>query len=222
AYNVSFGWTNPEPRSLEAQMLEPLLNEHPIELGLRGRERETEALLGADPAYRTAFAAAFPESNGEVTFERIVKAIAAYERTLISGASPFDAYVFRGEHDALSPAAKRGMALFFSDRTGCSGCHVVFNFGGNWRDARGETGAPTFARNGVSERPMRVPTLRNISKTAPYMHDGRFATLDEVLDHYVDAGHERTDSRLRAFELNAQERADLVAFLRSEEHTSEL
>lgn len=205
AYNTSFGWAKPNVRSLEEQMLEPLLNDHPIELGLRGREADVAAELGRDPAYARAFSAAFPDAAG-VRFDLIVKAIAAYERTLISGNSPFDAYVFRGEHAAMPADAKRGMALFFSERTGCSGCHSGFNFAGNWRDAQGATGEPSFAKNGASEQPMRVPTLRNIALTAPYMHDGRFATLEAVLDHYVAA-------QLRPFTLTADERRDLLAFL---------
>ena len=208
AYNLSFGWAQPNVRSLEAQMLEPLLNEHPIELGLKGREAQVASEIGRDPAYAAGFAASFPDAATGVRFDHLVKAIAAYERTLISGGSAFDAYVFRGEHQAMPAEAKRGMALFFSERTGCSGCHSGFNFAGAWRDAQGATGEPSLAKNGVSEGPMRVPTLRNVSLTAPYMHDGRFATLDAVLDHYVAA-------QLRPFTLDTEERGDLIAFLDS-------
>jgi cytochrome c peroxidase len=155
-----------------------------------------------------------------VTFEHLVKAIAAFERTLISGDAPFDAYVFAGKHDSLSAPAKEGMALFYSERVGCAGCHSGFNFSGNWRDARGETGRASFARNGTSERPLRVPTLRNVALTAPYMHDGRFASLDEVLGHYSDlalapGGAARIDRRLPRSALGAGERAALRAFLES-------
>ncbi len=185
AYNVSFGWTKPDLASLEAQMLEPLLNEHPVELGLAGRQQQAAATVATDPAYAASFAAAFPESHAPVSFDNIVKAIAAFERTLISGDSAFDRYVFGGQQDALSPSAKRGMALFFSARAGCSGCHSGFNFSGSWRDVEGDTGKPPFVSNGTTPEPLRVPTLRNISLTAPYMHDGRFATLEAVLEHYA-------------------------------------
>jgi cytochrome c peroxidase len=222
AYNVSFGWTDPNMRSLEAQMLQPLLNEHPVELGVRGREDAVVAALQADDSYRAAFQSAFPDSEGKVTFPRMVNAIAAFERTLISGDSPFDAYVFGGQHQALSAAAKRGMTLFYSARVGCSVCHSGFNFAGNWRDAKGATGSPSFADNGMNGPPMRVPTLRNITMTAPYMHDGRFDTLDAVLDHYVAAGKGAAHGarpgrgpRLRSFDLTATERADLIEFLNS-------
>jgi cytochrome c peroxidase len=222
AYNVSFGWTKPELGSLEAQMREPLLNEHPVEVGMAGREQAVAGTLAADNSYATAFAAAFEDGGAAVTFDHIVKAIAAFERTLISGDSPFDRYVFNGQHDALSPAAKRGMAWFFSPRAGCSTCHSGFNFAGNWRDSEGETGKSSFANNGTGDQPMRVPTLRNIALTAPYMHDGRLPTLDAVLDHYAQiAETARTDTqasidpRLRTFDLGQPERADVIAFLDS-------
>ncbi len=222
AYNVSFGWTKRDLGSLEAQMLEPLLNQHPVEIGMSGRQQAVADTLAADPTYTTSFAAVFPDEHPAVTFEHVVKAIAAFERTLISGDSPFDRYVFNGQHDALSPAAKQGMALFFSPRSGCSTCHSGFNFSGNWRDSEGATGNPSFANNGTSERPMRVPTLRNITLTAPYMHDGRFPTLEAVVDHYARvAEHARegpdknTDARLRTFDLTASEKAQLIAFLSS-------
>lgn len=221
AYNISFGWAKPKVRSLEAQMLEPLLNEHPVELGLKGREAAACAALAADPTYAGAFAAAFAGAPGQaVSFDHIVKAIAAFERTLISGDSPFDRYVFSGAHDALSEQAKRGMALFFATRVGCAQCHSGFNFSGNWRDAKGATGGASFAVNGTSARALRVPTLRNVALTAPYMHDGRFATLPAVLEHYSELGARAArgivqDQRLPRAPLTAQERADLIAFLES-------
>jgi cytochrome c peroxidase len=149
-----------------------------------------------------------------VSFDNLVKAIAAFERTLIYGNSPFDRYVFSGDHEALSAQAKRGMHLFYSSRAGCASCHSGFNFEGNWRDAQGQTGKPAFADNGLGGQPMRVPTLRNIALTAPYMHDGRFTTLEAVLDHYARAAEQHLgDARLHSFNLTVGERADLIAFL---------
>lgn len=229
AYNVSFGWTEPQLSSLESQMLEPLLNRHPVELGMAGRQPAVNRTLAADPAYATAFGAVFPDEGPPVTFDHLVKAIAAFERTLISGNSPFDRYVFGGQHDALSPEARQGMALFFSPRAGCSQCHTGFNFSGNWRDSDGPTGEASFADNGASRQPMRVPTLRNIALTAPYMHDGRFPTLEAVVDHYAQMAEKARaagadgagiDPRLRTFDLTQPERAELVAFLKSLTDTS--
>lgn len=219
AYNISFGWDTRHVRSLEEQMLTPLLNEHPIELGLKGHETALAGTLAADEAYARAFAESFPGADPPVTFAHVVKAIAAFERTLISGGSPFDAYVFGGEHSALGSEAKAGMALFYSSRVGCSGCHSGFNFAGNWRDREGETGRVSFARDGTSQEPLRVPTLRNVALTAPYMHDGRFASLDAVLAHYSDLARERQaariDPRLPRAPLAEAERAQLKAFLES-------
>jgi cytochrome c peroxidase len=214
AYNISYGWIRPELQSLEAQMLEPLLNEHPVELGLAGRQAHVCDLLAAQPTYRAAFAQAFPQVPQPVSFDNLVRAIAAFERTLIYGNSPFDRYVFGGEHDAISVQAKRGMQLFYSSRGGCGSCHSGLNFEGNWRDAQGQTGKPGFANDGIGDQPIRVPTLRNIALTAPYMHDGRLPTLEAVLDHYArTAGRPGGDARLRLFNLSAAERGDLIAFL---------
>lgn len=208
AYNVSFGWSNPSVRSLEDQMRQPMLNDHPVEMGLKGREQAVLAELVN--AWRPDFIAAFPEAQGHIEFDHLIKAIAAFERTLISGHSPFDEYVFNGKHDALTPEAKRGMALFYSERLGCANCHSGFNFSGAWRDAQGATAEPTFANNGVGSAAVRVPTLRNVALTAPYMHDGSLSTLEAVLDHY-----QRANPPLRAFTLTEAERQELIAFLQS-------
>ena len=229
AYNVSYGWTDPKVASLEAQMLQPLLNQHPIELGTQPRVLVRS--LTQDMTYANQFAAAFPAATPRatpdraaatpaITFDHVIKAIAAYERTLVCGDSDFDRYVFGGRHDALSPAAKRGMALFFSQSAGCGRCHFGFNFSGHWRDSQGATGKASFANNGVGIQRMRIPTLRNIAQTAPYMHGGRFATLEAVVDHYAKTAeaarrdsHIKIDIRLRSFNPSNPDRDDLLAFL---------
>jgi cytochrome c peroxidase len=202
-------------------MRQPLLNRHPVEIGLDPHDPKVIAVIEADATYPRQFAAAFA-GDGTISVAHVIKAIATFERTLLDGSSPFDAYVFAGQHDALSAGAKRGMALFFSARVGCAGCHSGFNFSGNWRDDKGATGRPSFADDGLGAGPMRVPTLRNIALTAPYMHDGRFATLAAVLAHYQrvgktpDSAHGgQRDPRLKSFTLDATERADLEAFLDS-------
>lgn len=216
AYNISFGWDKPQVRSLEAQMRQPMFSTHPIELGLAGRATAVCTELAQEPRYRDAFATAFP-ADPAVNLDHLIKAIAAFERTLIFGRSTFDRYVFQGDHDALSGAARRGMALFFSARGGCSGCHSGINFSGNWRDAQGATGAASFARNGTTTTPLRVPTLRNIALTAPYMHDGRYATLAQVLEHYSQLAQRGAlpDRRLPHVAFSVSERLELIAFLES-------
>lgn len=214
AYNASYGWRDPDTRSLEQQMRGPLFNEHPRELGLAGREPQVIEALERDPETRRGFLAAFPAEPRPVTMDNVIRAIAAYERTLLSGDSPFDRYVFAGDHDALDAAQKLGMQLFFS-RAGCSACHGGINFAGPWTDQQRPAAEPVFADTGTGMA-VRVPTLRNLSATAPYLHDGRLATLDEVLGNYERlAADPAADPRLRRAPLTTEERAALRAFLRA-------
>jgi cytochrome c peroxidase len=211
SYNASLGWQDAKLRTLEQQMRGPLF--HPLELGLAGREALVETALAADAAMADAFAEAFPEAPRAVSMDNVIRAIAAYERTLFAGYSPFDRYVFGGEHDALDAAQKRGMQLFFSARSGCSVCHSGINFAGPWVDATQPVAAPAFADTGTGQK-VRVPTLRNLAATGPFMHDGRFATLDAVLDQYERvAADPAADARLRRAPLTTEQRADLVRFL---------
>jgi cytochrome c peroxidase len=213
AYNASLGWNDTGIRTFEQQMRGPLFNEHPRELGLAGREAAVEHTLAGDASLVQAFAVAFPGEQRAATLGQAIRAIAAYERTLIGGQSAFDRYVFRGEHDALDAAQKRGMRLFFSERSGCSACHGGINFAGPWVDRAQPLARAIFADTGTGQA-VRVPTLRNLAATAPYMHDGRFASLDEVLDHYERlATDPAADARLRRALLTTEERADLAAFL---------
>ena len=213
AYNPSLGWRDAGITTLERQMLGPLFNEHPPELGLAGHEPQVERALSADAGMRTGFAAAFP---GEpVSMRNAIRAIAAYERTLLSGQSPFDRYVFGGEHSALSGVQKRGMDIFFSARGGCAGCHGGINLAGDWADRDHPDAKASFADAGTGET-VRVPTLRNVALTAPYLHDGRLATLDAVLDHYEKlAADPAADPRLRRDRLTTDERVALREFLYS-------
>lgn len=212
AYSPSLGWNDTGVHSLEQQMRGPLFNQHPTELGLAGRESSLEQALSADAGMAAEFAAAFPRDAPAVTVDNAIRAIAAYERTLVAGSSAFDRYVYAGEHDALDAAQKRGMQLFFGD-SGCSSCHGGINFAGPWVDRDQPVAQAIFADTGTG-RSVRVPTLRNLAATAPYMHDGRFASLDAVLDHYEKlAADPAADARLRRAPLTTAQRADLVAFL---------
>ncbi|HEV7608271.1 MAG TPA: cytochrome c peroxidase [Steroidobacteraceae bacterium] len=215
AYDASLGWRDANVRTLEQQMRGPLFNEHPRELGLAGRESVVVQTLSADPSLASEFKAAFPGTASAVSMENVIRAIAAYERTLFAGGSAFDRYVFAGDHRALSDRQKTGMNLFFSARAGCSQCHAGINFNGAWVDRDHPEAAPSFADTGTGER-VRVPTLRNLVVTAPYMHDGRFMGLDAVLDHYEQlAADPAADARLRRAPLTTGERDDLREFLLS-------
>ena len=239
AYNASYGWADGATRTLEAQMAVPMFNEHPIELGLKGREAEIVARFRSQPVDAALFRAAFPAEAEPVTFVNIVKAIASFERTIVSAGSPLDRYLYRDERTAMSPAALRGMKLYFSDRLACGFCHGGFNLSGPTDHDGSEPVAPTFhntalynvdGRGGypASDRGLfdktgtpsdmgafRAPTLRNIGVTAPYMHDGSVPTLEAAISHYATRGvaSPLRSPRLKGFTLTTQETRDLVAFL---------
>jgi cytochrome c peroxidase len=213
AYNSSLGWRDPEITTFEQQMLGPLFNTHPVELGLAGRAAMLEKTLSADVKLKREFARAFPGERTPVTMDNVIRAIAAYERTLVSAGSPFDRYVFAGQHDALSGSQKRGMELFFSERAGCARCHGGINFAGEWVDREHPTARAVLVDAGTGE-PTRIPTLRNLTATAPYLHDGRFATLDAVLEHYEKlAADPAVDRRFARPPLTTEERVLLRDFL---------
>lgn len=205
-YNASYTWDNTRVRSLEQQALVPMFNTHPIELGVEGHQSEIVARFRDDASTAAMFRAAFPEKRRPVSIRNIANALASFERALISGHSPYDRLVYGDDENALSPPAWRGMRLFFSERAGCSTCHQGFNFSGESRYAGHSKTRPVLVRNGVTNGAFRVPTLRNVELTAPYMHDGSIATIEDVIQRYVTA---------RKLTLNAAEQSDLAAFLRS-------
>ena len=110
-YNASYGWSD-RTWSLESQMDVPMYNEHPIEMGLKGHEAEVLARFAADADYVERFRTAFPREPHPITLPNIVKAIASFERIIVSADSPFDRYLYKDDHSGMSPAAKRGEATF--------------------------------------------------------------------------------------------------------------
>jgi cytochrome c peroxidase len=212
AYSASLTWADARLTRLEDQARIPMFNEHPVELGLSGHEEELLRRLRAHPGYRGMFSAAFPDDADPVTLANVTRAVASFERTLISGDSPYDRLVYRDDTGALSESAKRGMRLFFSERLNCSRCHGGFTFSGPIAFEGLRPIAPTFHNNGLynlrgtgdypDDDPglygvtgrkedmgrFRAPTLRNIELTAPYMHDGSVATLADVIEHYARGG----------------------------------
>jgi cytochrome c peroxidase len=218
AYNASYGWTD-RTSTLESQMEVPMYNEHPVEMGLRGHEAEVIDRFVADADYVVRFRAAFPGERNPITFANVVKAIAAFERSIVSADSAFDRYRYENDESGMPPAAKRGMALFFSDRLKCGECHASVNLSGPTTFTGATPADPDtlFHDTGVTAEPakFRAPTLRNIAVTAPYMHDGSIGTLKEVVAHYAQGGrHKRPKSdKVRGFAISAAEVDDLVAFL---------
>jgi cytochrome c peroxidase len=197
--------------SLEEQALMPMRN---------AAEMATDfprmlATLQADPRVRGQLAKAFPGETA-ITPAIIARAIAAYERTLVSGPARFDRWA-RGDANAMSAAAVRGFALF-AGRGGCSRCHqgAQFSDGGfhdiGLPDADRGRGAITGRRR--DDHGFRTPMLREIGRSAPYMHDGSLPDLAAVVDHYADGAVQRRGVPARVT-LSAAERRDLVTFLQS-------
>lgn len=218
AYAPVLTWADNTLTRLTDQMLTPMFNDDPVELGLGGMEQELLDRLQADETYQSLFPDAFPEEPDPFTVDNVTKAIASFERILISGDSPADRFR-QGNPAALSSSARDGRDLFFSDVIGCSNCHSGddhvfftsnFDFEGrsiphiqfdntglyNLTGPDGEDGwypEPNTGLYALTGNPdqmgrFKVPTLRNVALTAPYMHDGSIATLDEVLDHYAAGG----------------------------------
>jgi cytochrome c peroxidase len=211
AYVSRLTWANPLLEHLEDQALTPMFGDNPVEMGMGGREERLVELLRSDPSYKVALPDVFPDDADPFSVLNAVRAIAAFVRSIVSFNSPYDHFL-AGDATALTPAAERGMQLFFSERLECFHCHGGFNFTDsttheNTRvDSVGfhNTGLYNIDANGAypaentglydmtgQRRDMgrfRAPTLRNIALTGPYMHDGSIATLEEVIAHYQRGG----------------------------------
>ena len=252
AYHPRYTWANPVVSTLEDQALGPMFGEAPVELGTP-EEAALVARFEDDAMYVLLFDAAFPDDPDPISLGNIVRAIASYERTLMSGDSPYDRYIYQADDAALSDAALRGLELFNRERLECFHCHGGFNFtdsvahDGTISDdvAFHNTGLYNIDGRGGYPEPnrglyehtgdrrdmgrFRSPSLRNIAVTAPYMHDGTIATLDEVLDHYAAGGRTVTEGPhvgvgsesplknifMHGFTLTAEERGDVLALLNS-------
>jgi cytochrome c peroxidase len=250
AYAPTLTWASPVLRELERQALVPMFGESPVELGLSGMEDELLARLRAEPRYEELFAQAFEGTRDPISVDAVAKALAAFERTLISARSPWDRYA-AGDESAVDESVRRGADFFFSEEAECFHCHGGFLFSSAVDHAGNVFDQASFQNNGLYDvdgrgaypadntglyehtaepRDMgrfKPPTLRNIARTAPYMHDGSLATLDDVLEHYAAGGTVTAegpnagDGRLspnkslfvHGFELTAERRADLLAFL---------
>jgi len=213
AFSTTLNWANPNERTLEQQMRTPIFGTNPVELGVNdGNRQEVLARFQADASYVKGFKAVFVDEADPINWDNIIKAIAAFERTLISADSRYDQSV--AGKITLTAQEMRGQKLFFSDQAKCLQCHGSPNFNDQFstaasvqRDPRfhntglfnmGGTGAYPEPNRGVYEITQlaqdmgrfRAASLRNIELTAPYMHDGSMATLEAVLDFYAAGGRE--------------------------------
>jgi cytochrome c peroxidase len=253
AYAAVLTWGNPSLTRLEDQALVPMFGTRPVELGLPMGDPALLPRLKAEPRYQALFAQAFDVDGDPFSLDHVTQALATFERTIISASSPYDRYHAERDDAAISTAARRGETLFFSQPLSCFRCHGGFTFSGavdfEGRRDRGvefhntglynlagalsypaaNTGIYEFTRKPEDVGKFKAPTLRNIAVTAPYMHDGSIATLEDVLAHYAAGGrtipsgpdqgigHDNPNKNpaLRGFALSPDQREDLVAFLRS-------
>ncbi len=253
AYAATMTWANPVLTTLEQQARVPMFGIDPIvELGIRGKETEVLGALRAEEKYSTLFPAAFPGEADALTLDNVVRALASFQRTLISGRSAFDRYRYDGDANALTAEQKRGLELFGSETLECFHCHGGFNFtdavafegvpgerrfhntglyniGGTGAFPPGNHGLIEFTGVASDMGKFKAPTLRNIEKTAPYMHDGSIATLEEVIEHYAAGGRTITSGPyagvgkanpfksgfIVTFTISRDDKAAVVAFLRA-------
>lgn len=252
AWFSTLTWANPLLTELEKQIPIPMFGEFPVELGITGKEQEVLDRLRADPRYRQMFAAAFPGEAEPITWKNIVYALATFVRGLVSFDSAYDRYL-AGDRTALSPSAVRGMQMFFSEELECHHCHTGFNLSASTTfsgavfierpffntglyniDGKGayppdNQGVKELTNDPTDMGRFRPPSLRNVALTAPYMHDGSMATLEEVIRFYERGGRKIArgpyagDGRLSplknglvsGFTLTDAQRQDLIAFLES-------
>jgi cytochrome c peroxidase len=253
AYFTSLTWMNPKLTSLEAQVLVPLFADAPKELAAAAHLPKLLERLRTDAVYAPLFTAAFADEATRYSTTSVTRALACFVRSLISANTPYDRYTYGGDDDAISESAKRGLALFNSDKAECYHCHGGPNFSVSFRSAdtadapaaffntglynvggRGSYPAPNVGIQELTGRSQdngkfRPPSLRNVALTAPYMHDGSVATLEEVVELYNQGGrnvtegpnagdgrlHPHKDPLVHPLRLSEQDKADLVAFLRS-------
>jgi len=204
--------------SLEEQATGPMVN--PIEMGNPSHAAVVERLKQI-VGYREAFQRVF--GTGDFTIEHVAKAIAAYERTNLSGNAPLDRFR-AGDNTALSEAAQRGLALF-EGKARCVRCHTpgtftdeqFHNLGVGMVKPQPDLGRYDITKQEQAKGAFKTPTLRDSALTAPYFHDGSAQTLEEVVEYYNKGGIQNPylSKEMVPLNLTAQEKADLVAFLQS-------
>jgi cytochrome c peroxidase len=215
AWSLAQFWDGRAP-SLEAQAIGPMAN--PIEMG-NSHQAIVKTLQGIE-GYKPLFKASF--GDDAIDMDRIAKAIATFERTVVSGDSPYDRWK-AGQAKGMSPAAQNGLKVF--KKAQCDACHEGQNFTSNMYSNIGvgiDKPTPDVGRVEISKDPedwgaFKTPTLRDIEHTGPYMHDGSLKTLEEVVDYYDKGGtpNKNLDRKIKPQHLTATEKADLVAFMKA-------
>jgi cytochrome c peroxidase len=260
AYNKTQFWDGREP-TLEAQSKQPFLN--PVEMALPDHDYIID-IVRRDPEYVASFRAVFNVSAAEINIDQVAMAIAAFERTRISGDTPFDSFYFGDDQGALTEAQKRGLEVYLNEGR-CVSCHVIeqtsalftdhlfHNIGVGFKTVKGKihviaeefikskrkgtnvdfavlssSNVSQLGRFAITEDltdmgAFKTPTLRNIDKTAPYMHDGSLEKLEDVVTFYNNGGRlAETDplddflsGGIRPLNLTDQQQQDLVEFMKA-------
>ena len=200
--------------TLEMQVLVPIQEHNEFNHNIV----EIAKLLQKDSTYVAMSLAAYNRQPDPFV---ITRALANYERTFISGNSRYDQYAFQGKKKALTPIEKNGMKLFFSDRLQCGSCHGGFNFTNYAIENNGaladytDPGRFRFSKDSADMAKFKVPSLRNVALTAPYMHNGEIASLEEVIERYNQGGvnHIYKNERIQPLHLTEIEKNELIQFL---------
>jgi cytochrome c peroxidase len=202
--------------TLEMQILVPIQEAHELDFNivLAGRR------VAKDSIYKAMSLAAYERAPDPYVLTR---SIAAFERSVVSAHSPYDLYTYYDQKKALSLSAQRGLKLFMSDQTNCSSCHTPphfsdFSFKNNGLYTHyADSGKIRLTYKEEDRALFKVPSLRNISLSSPYMHDGSIRSLEQVIQHYNKGGqaHKHKSSLIRPLHLSLKEQKDLLAFLES-------
>lgn len=213
-YYTSYSWANPALDTLERFIVLPIIGDDPIELGVTEEmQPEVFARFENNETYQNMFKAAFPDIENPIKLEFIVKALAAFNRTLNSFNSPYDKYL-AGDANALTPAQQRGHDLFMGERAECFHCHDGIHFSDSTANEKsfqsvqffhniglynvddegsypeGNQGLYEITVNNADKGKFKAPSLRNVAVTFPYMHDGSMATLQEVIELHSNGGRD--------------------------------
>jgi cytochrome c peroxidase len=212
AYYTTYTWANPSLGTLETQIIIPLTGDDPIEMGVTPDvEDAVLARFETNSTYAAMFEDAFPDVENPVKLHTIVDALASFVRTLNSFNAPYDRYL-RGDRDAMSASAVRGMTLFNDEKGECFHCHATEHFSDSTANEKsfyvqrffhniglyntdsygsypeGNQGLYELTYNPIDKGKFKTPSLRNVALSAPYMHDGSMQTLQEVVELHSQGG----------------------------------
>lgn len=237
-----FDWAHPLTRTLQEQLRRPLFATHPLELGLHRHWTEFVQVLNTDPEYTILWQRAYGSGAKPQDTSKIIECLIYYLNTLQSGSSSYDRWM-SGDSSFISASARRGRKLFSSSRLRCSRCHggrffsnatlssnydsIYFNTGLYEKYPSEDPGLSAVTQQSGDEGRFRVPSLRNVTLTAPYMHDGSVSSLSEVIDIYSQGGrviesgpyagngakHPNRHGFVNGFHLTEAEKSDLLNFL---------